>query len=118
MFDTGKVCYIFCHDLSRRHLEKQHNLQMTNKDHFLFRDQRNERQEKCMEVVGNSSNVNFNRRQASLLKQDIKASVSPLPNVARISLSLLSEAKSASFTDTSTISFETKLCDVGTFTTD
>ena len=42
---------IFCHDLSRRELEKQNNLHMSDRDHSFYEDQKDQRKQKCLDIV-------------------------------------------------------------------
>ena len=46
-----KLFDIFCQDLSRRELEKQNNLHMSDRDYLFYGDQKDQCKQKCHDIV-------------------------------------------------------------------
>ena len=58
--DMDKLLGIFCQDLSRkRGLEKQNNLRTSDRDYSFYEDQKDQRKQKCLDIVESSDLGDF-----------------------------------------------------------
>ena len=50
--DINKLFDISCQDISKRKkLEKQNNLHMSDRDYSFYKDQKDQRKQKCLDIV-------------------------------------------------------------------